>query len=285
MKDFTDWVGKTETIEDVLDYVLVARMAATLGTKLPERTDPLPPLWHWMYFQPTLSFHSLGEDGHPSRGEFLPPAENFNRMWAGGRLKFFRPLIIGEPAKRISTIRQINEKQGRSGKLLFVTVEHKHIQNDETALLEEQDIVYREPTKFVNIKSDPCHSGQWSETHEADSVTLFRYSAVTFNGHRIHYDYPYVTSKEGYPALLVQGQLLATLALQAFKNANPDAGISSFSFRSRRPIFCPEKFITAGQIVGFGKAELWVGNENGVAQSSFVEFTPDNKSVPTKKIS
>ena len=276
MANFTDWVGKTETIEDVLDYVLVARMAATLGTKLPERTGPLPHLWHWMYFQPTLSFHSLGEDGHPSRGEFLPPAENLNRMWAGGRLKFFHPLIIGEPAKRISTIREITEKQGRSGKLLFVTVEHKHIQNSETALLEEQDIVYREPTKFVVAKSDPCPHGQWSETHEANSVTLFRYSAVTFNAHRIHYDYPYVTDTEGYPGLLVQGQLLATLALQAFKNANPDARLSSFSFRSQRPIFCPDKFITAGQKTSTGKAELWVGNENGIAQSSSVEFMLDH---------
>lgn len=276
MANFIDWVGKTETIEDVIDYVLVGRMAATLGTKLPERTGLLPHLWHWMYFQPTLSFHSLGEDGHPSRGEFLPPAENLNRMWAGGRLKFFHPLIIGEPAKRISTIREITEKQGRSGKLLFVTVEHKHIQNGETALLEEQDIVYREPTKFVNKKSTPCPEGQWSETHEANSVTLFRYSAVTFNAHRIHYDYPYVTDKEGYPGLLVQGQLLATLALQAFKNANPDARLSNFSFRSQRPIFCPDKFITAGQETSAGKAELWVGNENGIAQSSSVEFTLDH---------
>ena len=276
MANFIDWVGKTETIEDVIDYVLAGRMAATLGTKLPERTGPLPHLWHWMYFQPMLSFHSLGEDGHPSRGEFLPPAENLNRMWAGGRLKFFHPLIIGEPAKRISTIREITEKQGRSGKLLFVTVEHKHIQNGETALLEEQDIVYREPTKFVNKQSTPCPEGQWSETHEANSVTLFRYSAVTFNAHRIHYDYPYVTDKEGYPALLVQGQLLATLALQAFKNANPDARLSSFSFRSQRPIFCPDKFITAGQETSAGKAELWVGNENGIAQSSSVEFTLDH---------
>ena len=276
MTNFTDWVGKTETIKDVIDYVLVARMTATLGTELPERTGPLPHLWHWMYFQPMLSFHSLGEDGHPSRGEFLPPAENLNRMWAGGRLKFFHPLIIGEPAKRISTIREITEKQGRTGKLLFVTVEHKHIQNGETALLEEQDIVYREPTKFVNTKSTPCPHGQWSETHEANSVTLFRYSAVTFNAHRIHYDYPYVTNKEGYPALLVQGQLLATLALQAFKNANPDARLSSFSFRSQRPIFCPDKFITAGQKTSSGKAELWVGNRNGIAQSSSVEFTLDH---------
>lgn len=272
MMKVTDWIGKTETTEDVLDYVLVRRMAATLGTQIPASTDCLPHLWHWMFFQPSISYNGLGEDGHPARGEFLPPAENRNRMWAGGRLNFLHPLIIGKPAKCVSTIRNIVEKQGKSGALLFVTVEHNYIQNGECAVLEQQDIVYREPSKYTPTKTAACPAGEWSTTHKADSVTLFRYSAVTFNAHRIHYDYPYVTEKEGYPGLLVQGQLLATMALQAFQKANASAKISSFSFRSQRPIFCPETFVVAGKLVSHDEAELWVGNDGGIAQSSRVEF-------------
>lgn len=267
-----DWVGRTETTEDVLDHVLVRRMAATLGTEIPGPTDRLPHLWHWMFFQPSISYLGLGEDGHPARGEFLPPAENRNRMWAGGRLQFLRPLLIGQAAKRISTISNIVEKQGKSGALLFVTVEHTYIQNGESAVLEQQDIVYREPLKYIQKKTTECPAGEWSEIHKADSVTLFRYSAVTFNAHRIHYDYPYVTEKEGYPGLLVQGQLLATLALQAFQKANALAKISSFNFRSQQPVFCPETFVVAGKLVSSNEADLWVGNDDGIAQSSHVEF-------------
>lgn len=272
MAKMTDWIGKTETIEDVFDYVLVRRMAATLGTRMPGSNDALPLLWHWMFFQPSIPYNGLGEDGHPARGEFLPPAENRNRMWAGGRLQFLRPFLIGKAAKRVSTIKNIVEKQGKSGALLFVTVEHNHIQDGESAVLEQQDIVYREPLKYTPTKTADCPAGDWSETHKADSITLFRYSAVTFNGHRIHYDYPYVTEKEGYPGLLVQGQLLATMALQAFEKANTRAKICSFSFRSQRPVFCPETYEISGKLVATNKADLWVGNENGIAQSSHVEF-------------
>lgn len=267
-----DWIGKSETIHDCLDHAPVRKMAATLGTKTPETASPLPLLWHWMFFQPSVPFSGLGEDGHPARGGFLPPADNRNRMWAGGRLQFFRPLFIGQAAKRVSTIKNIVEKQGKSGALLFVTVEHNHIQNGQSAILEEQDIVYREPSKYSAAKPAPCPEADWSSSHQSSPITLFRYSALTFNAHRIHYDYPYATQIEGYPGLVVQGQLLATLTLQQFENANPQAVVSSFSFRSQRPIFNPDTFITGGKITSSGKADLWVGNENGIAQSSHVEF-------------
>lgn len=272
MADVTDWIGKSETTQDIIDYGLVHKMAATLGTEIPDPASALPHLWHWMFFQPSIPFRELGDDGHPARGGFLPPADNRNRMWAGGRLQFLHPLMIGHAAKRISTIKNIVEKQGKTGALLFVTVEHNHIQNGQSAVLEEQDIVYREPSPYSPAKSTPCPLADWSETHHSSPVTLFRYSALTFNAHRIHYDYPYATGIEGYPGLVVQGQLLATLALHAFEKANRQADVCYFSFRSQRPIINPDTFITAGKITDVGKADLWVGNDNGIAQTCNVGF-------------
>lgn len=272
MVNLSDWIGKSETTRDILDYGLVRRMAATLGTKVPDPSSPLPLLWHWMFFQPAVPFSGLGEDGHPARGDFLPPAENRNRMWAGGRFQFLTPLIIGQSAKRVSTIKSIVEKYGKSGALLFVTVEHNYIQNGQSAIFEEQDIVYREPSKYSGANSAPCPEAEWSSFHQSNSITLFRYSALTFNAHRIHYDYPYATGIEGYPGLVVQGQLLATLALQEFEKANAQATVSTFDFRSQRPIFTPDTFLIGGKITGTGKAELWVGNEKGIAQSCHVGF-------------
>lgn len=267
-----DWIGRQDTCEDVIDYGLVKRMAATLNAGTPAPESPLPPLWHWMYFQPALAHHGLGEDGHPARGGFMPPVDNRNRMWAGGRLDFHKPLLIGMPAQRISTIRNVVEKQGRTGALLFVTVEHHYMQDGASCIVEQQDIVYREPSKPKLAATTPCPLPEWSQRHQPDTALLFRYSAVTFNAHRIHYDYPYVTQKEGYPNIVVQGQLLATLALNAYQQANPTASLTAFAFRSQRPMIIPDQFDAAGRLTGEGTAELWVGNENGVAQSCDVVF-------------
>ncbi|KAG1186039.1 hypothetical protein G6F35_014738 [Rhizopus arrhizus] len=181
----------------------------------------------------------LGTDGHPSRGGFLPPAQDRNRMWAGGRVEFRQPLKVGVPAERVSTVAEVKEKTGRTGALLFVTVRHEYHQAGEIVILEEQDIVYRQPSPPKLAGSEPAPQAQWRDTVNPTSVLLFRYSAVTFNGHRIHYDHPYVTGTEGYPGLVVHGPLIATEMVAAFTRAHPKARLTHLSYRGLRPLISP----------------------------------------------
>ncbi len=194
---FAAWIGRTEEAHDQLSRNLVKRIAANLGEDTPAHGEALPPLWHWAFFQDPIAESGLGGDGHPARGGFLPPADNRNRMWAGGRLEFIAPLRVGGEATRVSTIKHIEEKHGRTGALLFVTVQHDYLQDGELAIREEQDIVYREPSPPKGGAGEALPAGDWREGVVPSPTLLFRYSAVTFNGHRIHYDWPYVTETEG----------------------------------------------------------------------------------------
>jgi itaconyl-CoA hydratase/mesaconyl-C4 CoA hydratase len=270
--DFSAWIGRTEEAQDHLSLNLIKRIAATFGEPLPAQGDALPPLWQWCFFQEPVFESQLGGDGHPARGGFLPPADNRNRMWAGGRVDFVQPLKVGADAHRLSTILHIEEKHGRTGSLLFVTVRHDYSQNGELCVREEQDIVYREPNPPKLTSGEAPGQGDWSETIEPTPTLLFRYSAVTFNGHRIHYDYPYVTETEGYPGLVVHGPMIATLNLRAFIRANPDKQVRHFAYRGVRPLNVPTPFRVGGRISEPGKAQLWAGNEAGVAQSADVIF-------------
>lgn len=270
--DFTAWIGRTEQARDVLSHNLIKRIAATFGEAAPADGEPLPALWQWCFFQEPLSESQLGGDGHPARGGFLPPADNRNRMWAGGRLDFIEPLKVGAEAHRLSTILNIEEKHGRSGALLFVTVLHEYSQHGVLCVREEQDIVYREPNPPKLNSGEAPPAGDWSETISPTPTLLFRYSAVTFNGHRIHYDYPYVTETEGYPGLVVHGPMIATFNLRAFIRANPDKRVRQFAYRGVRPLTLPTPFHTGGRIVEPGKAQLWAGNDAGIAQSAEVVF-------------
>jgi itaconyl-CoA hydratase/mesaconyl-C4 CoA hydratase len=269
---FTAWIGRSEEAHDQLSRNLIKRIAATFGEPNPAHGSPLPPLWQWCFFQEPVAESGLGTDGHPARGGFLPPADNRNRMWAGGRVEFFEPLKVGGEATRVSTITHIEEKHGRTGALLFVTVQHDYLQDGVLAIREEQDIVYREPTPPKLASGEALPAGDWSEPVEPTPTLLFRYSAVTFNGHRIHYDWPYVTETEGYPGLVVHGPLIATLNLRAFCRANPEARVKRFAYRGVRPLIAPQTFETGGRIVAPGKAELWAGNADGIAQKAEVEF-------------
>ncbi|CAD5110559.1 FAS1-like dehydratase domain-containing protein [Zestomonas carbonaria] len=269
---FSAWIGRTEASHDQLSRNLVSRIAATLGEATPEPGTPLPPLWQWAFFQEPVAESGLGEDGHPARGGFLPPAHDRNRMWAGGRLEFFEPLRVGGEASRVSTIRHIEEKHGRTGSLLFVTVQHDYSQDGRLAIREEQDIVYREPSPPKTGSGEPLIAGDWREAVTPTPTLLFRYSAVTFNGHRIHYDWPYVTETEGYGGLVVHGPLIATLALRAFCRANPAARLRRFAYRGLRPLIAPQPFEVGGRIVAPGRAELWAGDHAGLAQRGEVEF-------------
>lgn len=270
--DLSVWIGRVEEARDQLSHNLVKRIAATLSESTPAAGEALPPLWHWAFFQEPVPEAGLGTDGHPARGGFLPPADNRNRMWVGGRLSFHEPLKVGAEVVRTSTILKVDEKHGRTGSLLFVTLRHDYLQDGRLALQEEQDIVYREPTPPKLSSTDALPAGTWSEAVQPTPTLLFRYSAITFNGHRIHYDWPYVTEKEGYPGLVVHGPLIATLNLRAFCRANPQARLRRFSFRGQRPLIAPEPFEVGGRIVGANKAELWAGNQAGVAQLAEVEF-------------
>lgn len=266
------WIGNRETCADCLDNALVARVAATFDRPCPPPGAPLPLLWHWAFFQNPVAAKALGDDGHPARGGFLPPADDRNRMWAGGRIEFLMPLKAGIEAERVSTVTDIQEKQGRTGSLLFVTVLHEYRQDGTLVIREEQDIVYRQPTPPRLSLNESMPEADWSRTIDPDPVLLFRYSAVTFNGHRIHYDWPYVTDTEGYPGLVVHGPLIATLQLQTFCDANPDASPTRMHYRGLRPLIANKPFRTGGRIIADGQAELTAGNDDGPAHRATIEF-------------
>ena len=217
------WIGSSERLADALDPGHAARIAAALGGPAPARGDALPPLWQWAFFISAVGQDGLGTDGHPSRGGFLPPAHDRNRMWAGGRVEFVRPLRVGVPAERVSTVADVKEKTGRTGALLFVTVRHEYRQDGGR---DPGGTGHRLPPAHAAqaVGSEPAPEAQWRDPVEPTSVLLFRYSAVTFNGHRIHYDHPYVTTVEGYPGLVVHGPLIATEMVAAFVRAHPRPG-------------------------------------------------------------
>lgn len=271
-----DWIGKQESCVDALDTSLAGRIAAMLARPFPQKDSALGHLWHWAFFQIPVPPSGTGPDGHIAPGEFLPKSEGNTRMWAGGRVEFHQPLLTGQDAERQSRIKSVTEKNGRSGKLLFVTVEHHYRQNGQLCLSEEQDIVYKAPAAPKLSLDKPVAEAQWSEEINPSPLLLFRYSAVTFNGHRIHYDRPYTTEVEGYPDLVVHGPLIATLMVQAFLDANPGRTPVRLSYRGLRPLTVNKPFNVEGRINEDGKATLWAANEDGPAHEAEIEFKENN---------
>ena len=269
-----EWIGRSEVCDDNIDPGHVQKIALALDGPVPAAGDSLPHLWHWALFISSAPYAELGSDGHPRRGGFLPPADRRNRMWAGGRLSFHAPLRVGLDGQRRSTIANVVEKQGRTGKLLFVTVRHEIFQEGRICIDEEQDIVYREPSPPKLTGTEAAPEAQWSETVKADPVMLFRYSAVTFNGHRIHYDMPYATEVEGYPGLVIHGPMIATLMCGAFQRAHPDKVVTRFSYRGLRPLTTPEAFQVAGRMTEEGQARLWAERDGTLAHQAEIGFKP-----------
>lgn len=267
------WQGKSETTPDSITTAPLRALSATLDRDdaPPAPGSVVPPLWHWLYFLPHARQSEIGPDGHPRRGGFLPPVPLPRRMWAGGRLRWDagNPLRVGQEVERLSTIQSVRHKAGRSGELLFVQVEHQFRNAQGVALTEEHDIVYRplaQPGEAAPAPQTPPLAGQaaWSRTIVPDDVLLFRYSALTFNGHRIHYDRQYVTQVEGYPGLIVHGPLIATLLVDLVRRSVPGAQLAGFAFKAVRPTFDLHAFSVHGKPSADGKTiELWAQDHDG----------------------
>ena len=262
------WVGRTESRTDVVTAWPAVALAATLDRHdaAPLPGEALPPGWHWLYFLEAAPASELGPDGHPRRGGFLPPVALPRRMWAGGRLEFRRPLRVGEPVRRDSTILSIEPKQGRSGSLVFVTVRHTVFCGGEITVIEDHDIVYREAAKPGDTppRVQPApHDAVWRREITADPVMLFRYSALTFIGQRIHYDLDYCRNVEGYPGLVVHGPLQVILLLDLARR-HASRPVRRLEYRAHHPLYHFEPFTLNGNASSDGsQAELWTANPAG----------------------
>ena len=264
-----DWIGRTEQRDDSVSAAPLAGLIATLDRAdepAPVDGSVLPPLAHWLYFLPQALQREIGADGHPKRGGFLPPVPLPRRMWAGGRLQFHHAIRVGEPVTRRSTITTVDAKHGRSGALVFVTVQHEIVNAHGIAVCEEHDIVYRdnpEPGAVPPAPPPAPTDEQFSRAITPDPVLLFRYSALTFNGHRIHYDRSYVTEVEGYPGLIVHGPLIATLLVDLLRRELPDAVLTQFDFKAASPLFDIHPFTVCGKREADGGIALWARNHLG----------------------
>jgi len=266
--NLTEWIGRSETLRDQITAAPVRGLNATLDhpTMPVEPGMPLPPLWHWLYFLPQHRQSEIGPDGHAKRGGFLPPVPLPRRMWAGSQFEFRAPVRVGDAVERASTIADVTSKEGRTGKLVFVKVRHELRCNDaaDPAIVEFHDIVYRDAKKPGDVEPPPtaAATGEWQREIVPDDVLLFRYSALTFNGHRIHYDRQYVTQVEGYPGLIVHGPLIATLLMDLVRRNAPDAQVASFRFKALRPTFDPHPFKVNGRRDG-NEVKLWAHDHEG----------------------
>jgi 3-methylfumaryl-CoA hydratase len=262
------WIGRTETVRDLITPRLVAGLRATLDQEPgdPKNGDVAPLAVHWCLAPPTVTSSQTGPDGHPKRGGFLPPVPLPRRMWAGGELMLHDSLRVGDDVERRSRIANVELKQGSTGQLCFVTLEHEIVSPRGSAINERQDVVYREaPPPDAQKSTPPAPTGAptptWRREVRADELTLFRYSALTFNGHRIHYDRRYCIEEEGYPGLIVHGPLQATF-LAEFAASIRGRTPSAFTFRGVNPMF-DDDGCTVNAIESGNDLELWTANRHG----------------------
>jgi 3-methylfumaryl-CoA hydratase len=267
--DFSAWVGRTETVTERICPWRVAALAAALDLDTaPSVGTALPPAWQWLFFNPVVRRREMGHDGHPKRGAFLPPITLPRRMWAGSRISYRAPFIVGADAERKSEILKIESKSGKSGALVFITVRHTYSADGECGIEEDQDIVYRPappPDAPAAPKTPAPEGADFAEQIVPDTTLLFRYSALTFNGHRIHYDQPYATNEEGYPGLVVHGPLIATLLQGLAVRAFCEKRLVRFSFRGIQPLFAGNPFrIGAARVEGnANELTVWARTEDG----------------------
>lgn len=271
IRHLEQWIGRTETLHDLICAAPLRGLSATLDRddEAPAEGDAVPPLGHWLYFLPQALQSQIGPDGHPKRGGFLPPVLLPRRMWAGGRLVWEpgNPLRVGDAARKVSRIESVTHKTGRSGEMIFVLVRHEVHNADGLCLTEEHDIVYRaaaQPGEKAPAPTPAETQAAWQRQIVPDDVLLFRYSALTFNGHRIHYDRQYVTQVEGYPGLIVHGPLIATLLTDLVRRHESHAVMRRFEFRALRPTFDLHPFFVSGAPSADGRqVKLWAHDHEG----------------------
>jgi len=259
------WIGRREIVEDEMASFPASALAATLDLEgAPGRGNSLPPLWHWIYFLCIHRQSEIAEDGHAKRGGFIPPVPLPRRMFAGAQIEFHRPIHLGKPARRESTIEDLVLKKGRSGDLAFLKIRVDVRDDDGVALTEHQDIVYREapkPGAVVAASPDP-RAADWREAVVPTGSLLFRYSSLIFNAHRIHLDRDYAVGHEGYGGLVVHGQLVATMLAELARKHVPGT-MTGFQFRAIRPVLDDGPFTLCG--ARKGKAvDLWAENASGL---------------------
>ena len=264
-----DWVGRSEARSDQVAAAPLMALSAILDRDepMPRIGAVVPPLAHWLYFLPVVRHSQIGHDGHAARGDFLPPVPLARRMWVGGRVNFHGPLRVGDAIERFSQVINVSEKTGHSGPLVFVTVRHEVRSAGRTALIEEQDLVYlpvggqaRRPAPSCSLRGNP----EWTCKIQPDPVLLFRFSALTFNAHRIHYDRTYAREVEGLPALLVQAPLTALLLLESLRKHLQSPEISEFSFRAMKPLLDTSPFVLCGRSDADQRGvALWVADAAG----------------------
>ena len=257
---------------DYISIDILNRMSLTLNSNLTfEKGAIVPKLWHWLFFLPFVKASKIGKDGHPKKGEHIPDIEGQGlRMWAGSRFWFHKELYASRYAKKESKVSNVLEKNGRSGKLVFVLVRHEYYQDGSHILSEEQNIVYKQ-TQQTDITvadvnstlSRPHKKAQWSETIEPNPVMLFNFSALTFNAHRIHYDRDFCKNDFGFPGLVLHGPLIAILLIDLIRKNIPMAKVVEYSFRVNGPIFDFQKFKIEGCHQG-DIVFLWAINDSGL---------------------
>ncbi len=265
--NWQDWTGRTSVEIGTIALEPAYRLAATLGHPDPAGLRigaELPPLWNWIYFVAVAPAAEIGADGHPRRGGFLPPVDLPRRMWAGSRCKFHGPLRIGDEVTKVSNIVKVETKSGRAGEMVFVTVRHDISRGGATLYEEEQDIVYMAiPEQFSPPDPVPVPDCAHVRAAPVDAVVLFRFSAVTFNGHRIHYDRDYAMATEKYPGLVVHGPLQAIWLMEAATAWFPDRRAATFQFRGLRPLFDFDTVSLHGAPNADGGLDLFTANADG----------------------
>jgi len=279
MEKLRQWIGKSDTAEGQVIAWPADVLSATLDRDDPpfKAGDPIPPGWHWLYFPEVVKLAETGVDGHPKRGGLMPPVPLPNRMWANNRMQFLRPIRVGEKIRRVSTITEVNPKSGKSGTLVFVTARHEISGEGGLATVEDHTTVYRERAKPGAPRPAPQPApgkAVWKRTVHPTPVLLFRYSALTMNSHRIHYDRPYTTETEGYPGLVVHGPLTATFLLDLFRRQMPKATLLESSIRAVGPLFDIADYSVEGEPdAGGGSAKIWAMDGTGsLAMAAELKF-------------
>ena len=272
------WIGKRSSTNALVTAYQADALTATLDRDDPpyKEGDVIPPGWHLFYIREVVKLRDTAEDGHPKRGDFLPPIDLPRRMWAGTKATYHKPIHVGENISNVTTIESVIPKVGKTGQLVFLKLRNEISGENGVATTELQDVVYREearPGAAAPEPPPPPGEALWRRTIHPSSVLLFRYSALTMNSHRIHYDRTYVTEVEKYPGLLVHGPLTFTLLLDLFRRENADKILKSFSVRAVSPIYDTHDFVVEGAPDGDDDATLWALNHEGrLAMSAKASF-------------